>query len=151
MSELASLYQEILLDHYKRPRSFGVLEDADSQSEGHNPLCGDRFVVYLALDGDRVRDISFEGAGCAISTASASLMCEAVKGKTVAEAESLFGAFHGMLTGDPSQPAEVESGLGKLAALSGVRAYPIRVKCATLAWHTLQAALEKREETVSTE
>lgn len=151
MSELSDLYQEIILDHYRRPRHFGPLPDADREAEGHNPLCGDRIKVYLALEGDRVTDVRFEGSGCAISTASASLMAEALVGKTVAEVEALFAEFHHMLTGqDEAEPA-LDSRLGKLAAFSGVRRYPVRVKCATLAWHTLRAALEERPAPVSTE
>jgi nitrogen fixation NifU-like protein len=151
MSELSDLYQEIILDHYRHPRHFGPLPEADREAEGHNPLCGDRIKVYLALDGDRVTDVRFEGSGCAISTASASLMTEALVGKTVAEIEELFAAFHSMLTDKDELDPGLGSGLGKLAALSGVRRYPVRVKCATLAWHTLRAALEDRQAPVSTE
>ena len=141
MSDLLELYQEVILDHNKRPRNFGQLPDADRVAEGHNPLCGDRLTLYVASDGDRVDDLRFEGSGCAISTASASLMTEAVKGKTVAEAKALFEAFHELLTGDPSVRGEAAVELGKLAVFTGVREYPVRVKCATLAWHTLQSAL----------
>ncbi len=143
-SSLMDLYQEVILDHCKRPRNFGALPGADHVAEGYNPLCGDKVKVYLALDGDRLAGIAFEGAGCAISTASASLMTEALAGKSVGEAQQLFAEVHGMLTGDPSQAAEESESLGKLAALGGVREYPVRVKCATLAWHTLQAALAQR-------
>ncbi len=143
-SNLMDLYQEVILDHCKRPRNFGALPGADHVAEGYNPLCGDKVKVYLALDGDRLAGIAFEGAGCAISTASASLMTEALAGKSVGEAQQLFAEVHGMLTGDPSQAAEESESLGKLAALGGVREYPVRVKCATLAWHTLQAALAQR-------
>jgi nitrogen fixation protein NifU and related proteins len=149
MSELRDLYQEVILDHYKRPRNFGPLEGADHKAEGHNPLCGDQVTVYIVLDKDVIRDISFQGSGCAISTASASLMTEILKGKTLAEVETLFGEFHTMLTGDPSQPAEPAQ--GKLAVFSGVREFPARVKCATLSWHTLQAALKEQKEPISTE
>lgn len=149
MSELRDLYQEVILDHYKRPRNFGPLEEADHKAEGHNPLCGDRVTIYLVMEGDVIRNISFQGAGCAISTASASLMTEMLKGKTLAEVETLFGEFHAMLTGDPSQPADPVQ--GKLAVFSGVREFPARVKCATLSWHTLQAALKEQKEPISTE
>jgi nitrogen fixation protein NifU and related proteins len=149
MSELRDLYQEVILDHYKRPRNFGPLEGADHKAEGHNPLCGDRVTIYLVIEGDVIRNISFQGAGCAISTASASLMTEMLKGKTLAEVETLFGEFHAMLTGDPSQPADPAQ--GKLAVFSGVREFPARVKCATLSWHTLQAALKEQKEPISTE
>jgi nitrogen fixation protein NifU and related proteins len=149
MSELRDLYQEVILDHYKRPRNFGPLEGADHKAEGHNPLCGDRVTIYLVIEGDVIRNISFQGAGCAISTASASLMTEMLKGKTLAEVETLFGEFHAMLTGDPSQPADPVQ--GKLAVFSGVREFPARVKCATLSWHTLQAALKEQKEPISTE
>ena len=149
MSDLKSLYQEIILEHYRKPRNFGPLDEADHQASGHNPLCGDRVKVFLNLDNDRkVTDIRFEGAGCAISTASASLMTEAVKGKTVDEAQDLFSRFRDMVTGD----GELEAfDLGKLEALAGVRDLPVRVKCATLAWHTLQAALTDEAASVSTE
>jgi nitrogen fixation protein NifU and related proteins len=149
MSELRDLYQEVILDHYKRPRNFGPLEGADHKADGHNPLCGDRVTIYIVMDQDVIRDIKFEGEGCAISTASASLMTEILKGKTLAEVESLFGEFHTMLTGDPSQPADPAQ--GKLAVFSGVREFPARVKCATLSWHTLQAALKEQKEPISTE
>jgi nitrogen fixation protein NifU and related proteins len=149
MSELRDLYQEVILDHYKRPRNFGPLEKADHKAEGHNPLCGDRVTIYLVMDGDVIRNISFQGGGCAISTASASLMTEILKGKNLAEVETLFEEFHDMLTGDPSQPAAPAQ--GKLAVFSGVREFPARVKCATLSWHTLQAALKEQKEPISTE
>jgi nitrogen fixation NifU-like protein len=149
MSELRDLYQEVILDHYKRPRNFGPLEGADHKAEGHNPLCGDRVTIYLVMDGDVIRNISFQGGGCAISTASASLMTEILKGKNLAEVETLFEEFHDMLTGDPSKPADPAQ--GKLAVFSGVREFPARVKCATLSWHTLQAALKEQKEPISTE
>ena len=138
--DLRSLYQEAILDHNRRPRNFGALPGASQQGAGYNPLCGDRVVVYLQTDGGRVRDISFEGAGCAISTASASMMTEALKGKTLAEARALFERFHTLLTtgGGGEQ-------LGMLAAFAGVREFPMRVKCATLAWHALSAALPPAE------
>jgi nitrogen fixation NifU-like protein len=141
MSDLRTLYQETILDHYKRPRNFGPLADADRHAEGYNPLCGDRVKLYLRLDGDRIAGISFEGAGCAISTASASLMTEAVAGLTRVEANALERRFHALLTGEA--PAG-EDDLGKLEALSGVREFPIRIKCATLAWHALRAALAEQ-------
>jgi nitrogen fixation NifU-like protein len=136
--QLDDLYRDVILDHNRRPRNFGGLEPADASVEGFNPLCGDRLTVRLNLDGDQISDIRFEGQGCAISTASASLMTEAVKHKTRAEALLLFDRIHELLTDDAAPPAEE---LGKLAALSGVREYPARVKCASLCWHTLAAAL----------
>jgi nitrogen fixation protein NifU and related proteins len=144
MSELTELYQDIILDHCKRPRNFGVMAGADHVAEGYNPLCGDKVKVYVALDGERLAGVGFEGSGCAISTASASLMTEALAGKSLPEARQLFEEVHRMLTGDPARAAEASETLGKLAALGGVREYPVRVKCATLAWHTLQAALAQR-------
>ncbi len=151
MNDLTALYQEIILDHNKRPRNFGPLPSANRTARGDNPLCGDKVTVFLAVEDDRIRDLSFQGAGCAISTASASLMTEAVKGKSLPEVEALFRDFHELLTGDPSRPAEPGLALGKLAAFSGVREYPVRVKCATLAWHTLKAALASAPQPVSTE
>lgn len=151
MSELTDLYQEIILEHYKSPRNFGALPGANRSAEGFNPLCGDRVTIHLRVEGGRVADVRFEGSGCAISTASASLLTGALKGKTEAEAEALFERFHDLLTGDPSRAAELEGELGKLGALAGVREYPMRVKCATLAWHTLHAALEQQNAPVSTE
>lgn len=149
MSDLKSLYQEIILEHYRKPRNFGPLQDAGHHAAGHNPLCGDRVKVFLNLgEENRVADIRFEGAGCAISTASASLMTEAVKGKTVSEAQELFEHFRDMVTGQAEVGAQ---DLGKLEALAGVRELPVRVKCATLAWHTLQAALADESTPVSTE
>ena len=148
MSDLRDLYQEVIFDHNKHPRNFGRMEGADHVAEGYNPLCGDTVKVYLKVDQGVVADLRFEGRGCAISTASASLMTEALKGRTVEEAERLFGEFHAMLTG-AKEPASGD--LGKLEALSGVKEFPSRVKCATLAWHTLKNALEGRSEPVSTE
>jgi len=150
MSDLSELYQEVILDHNKRPRNFQKLEGANRTAEGYNPLCGDQFTVYLRLEGDVVRDISFQGAGCAISKASASLMTTSVKGKTRAETEVLFDKVHKMLTGEPSPRVEPHE-LGKLAVLSGVCEFPARVKCASLAWHTLHAALKGEGAPVSTE
>ena len=146
--DLRDLYQEVILDHTKRPRNFGPLADANRKAEGFNPLCGDRVHVFVQLDGDKVRDVRFQGSGCAISTASASLMTEAVKGRTLEESEALFERVHDMLTGQGSNGGD----LGELEVLAGVRRYPVRVKCATLAWHTLVAALRgRKEETVTTE
>ena len=139
--ELNELYRDVILDHNRRPRNFGPLEAADASAEGFNPMCGDRLTLRLKLAGDRIEDIRFEGQGCAISTASASLMTEAVKGKTRAEALRLFGRVHGLLTDD----AALGEDLGKLAALSGVREFPARVKCASLCWHTLASALQSPE------
>jgi nitrogen fixation protein NifU and related proteins len=152
MSELRELYQEVILDHTKRPRNFHEMEAASSKAEGYNPLCGDRATVFVKLDGDIVKDVSFIGKGCAISTASASMMTESIKGKTRAEAEALFQRFHDLITGDPSKPAEgLDARLGKLAVFSGVCEFPVRVKCASLPWHTLKAALEHKAEPISTE
>jgi nitrogen fixation NifU-like protein len=136
--ELNDLYRDVILDHNRRPRNFGVLEAPDASVEGFNPMCGDRLTVRLRLEDDKISDIRFEGQGCAISTASASMMTEAVKGRTRADALQLFDRVHELLTDEAAPPADE---LGKLAALSGVRAYPARVKCASLCWHTLAAAL----------
>lgn len=149
MNELRDLYQEVILDHNKKPRNFGTLEQATHEADGHNPLCGDQLHIAVTLDGDRVSDVRFEGSGCAISTASASLMTESVKGKTVEEAEELFGGFHDLLTGDPSIAARASADLGKLAVFEGVREFPVRVKCATLSWHTLKAALDGDQSTTT--
>jgi nitrogen fixation NifU-like protein len=153
MSDLRDLYQEVILDHSKRPRNFHVIADASRRAEGYNPLCGDRETVYLVLEGDRVKDVAFQGAGCAISTASASMMTESVKGKTRAEADALFARFHELITGKNGESNPNAPELGKLEVFSGVREYPVRVKCATLPWHTLKAALESEGEpaVVSTE
>lgn len=150
MSELRELYQEVILDHNKRPRNFHKLEGANRTAEGYNPLCGDQCTVDLRLEGDVIRDISFVGSGCAISKASASLMTDSVKGKTAAEAEILFDKVHSMLTEEHKAEANLDE-LGKLAVLSGVWEFPARVKCASLAWHTLRTALRGDGETVSTE
>jgi len=136
--DLKELYRDVILDHNRQPRNFGRLEPADAKAEGHNPLCGDRLSLFVRLDGDRIADLRFEGQGCAISTASASLMTEAVKGKTRGEALALFRRVHRLLTDDAAGAED----LGKLAALSGVREYPARVKCASLCWHTLASALK---------
>ena len=150
MSDLRELYQELIIDHSKRPRNFRVLEEANRKSEGYNPLCGDKITLFLELENDRVKNIGFQGSGCAISTASASVMTESVKGKTLAEAEILFEVFHQLVTGKPPAAGKTAT-LGKLAAFSGVSEFPARVKCATLAWHTLHAALQGEGDTVSTE
>jgi nitrogen fixation NifU-like protein len=148
MSDLRELYQQLIIDHSKKPRNFVKLEDANGTAEGHNPLCGDVVTVYLQVEDDVIRKIGFQGSGCAISKASASMMTDSVKGKNKDEAQVLFERFHALVTGDgTSDPND----LGKLAVFSGVREFPIRVKCATLAWHTMRAALEGRGETVSTE
>ncbi len=148
MTELRDLYQEVILDHHKRPRNCRRPEEANRTADGYNPLCGDKISVYLVVENDIVKDIGFQGSGCAISTASASMMTDSLKGKSLAEVEALFEGFHELLTGKGEPDAGV---LGKLAVFAGVREYPVRVKCATLAWHTMQAALQGREETVATE
>ena len=149
MSELRDLYQEVILDHNRSPRNFGPLDDADLRADGHNPLCGDRLTMYVNLDGERITDTRFEGSGCAISVASASMLTEAVKGKSKAEVKALFDDVHALLT---QHDAAVDPArLGKLAALSGVREFPARVKCASLCWHTLNAALDRAAEPVTTE
>jgi nitrogen fixation NifU-like protein len=149
MSELSELYQQVILDHNKKPRNFHKLEAANHHAEGYNPLCGDHLTVYLNLEDDRVQDVSFEGSGCAISKAAASMMTQAVKGKDKEQAEELFHEFHRMVTGELDEEIE-ENHLGNLKIFAGVREFPVRVKCATLPWHTLQAALNNTE-TVSTE
>jgi nitrogen fixation NifU-like protein len=150
MSDLRELYQTTILDHNKQPRNFRVPEGANRDAAGHNPLCGDRVTVHVRLEDGVLKDVGFQGNGCAISTASASLMTQAVKGRSVAEVEKLFSAFHELVTSDPQRELD-ESGVGKLAVLGGVREYPVRVKCATLAWHTLRAALAGGATTVKTE
>ena len=150
MSELRELYQSVILDHNKRPRNFGEAEGASHSADGFNPLCGDKVTVTLALEEDVVKDVAFSGAGCAISTASASLMTESIKGKTVDHALRLFEGFHELVTGDPKIEVDA-SGLGKLAVFGGVREFPVRVKCATLAWHTMKSALDGSGEIVKTE
>jgi nitrogen fixation NifU-like protein len=148
MNDLRDLYQEVILDHNRRPRNFGPLPTANRRAEGHNPLCGDRVTVYLDLEDGRLRDVAFQGSGCAISTASASLMTEALKGLTLEEARGLFKGFHDLVT---LGAAEGSPELGKLAVFTGVREYPMRVKCATLAWHALMAALDAQDLPVTTE
>lgn len=150
MSDLRELYQQVILDHHKRPRNNRKLEGANRSAVGHNPLCGDKLHLYLKVDGGVVKEVGFEGSGCAISTASASMMTDAVKGKTQAEVEALFERFHDLVTGKLPADADL-SWLGKLAVFSGVREYPARVKCASLCWHTLRAALEESKGTVATE
>jgi nitrogen fixation NifU-like protein len=150
MSDLTDLYQEVILDHNRRPRNFGAMADATRVSNGHNPLCGDKLKLYLKMNGDRIENIAFEGSGCAISKASASLMTDAVKGHSKAEALTLFDRFHDVVT-MPMDQAIDEASVGKLAVLAGVREYPARVKCASLAWHTLKAALDGADEPVKTE
>ena len=149
MTDLQDLYQELILDHGRRPRNLRPLAGATRSAEGYNPLCGDKVKIYVKMDGDVVEDISFEGAGCAISTASASIMTETLKGKTRAEAEELFQTFHDLVTGRQAQLDAPE--LGKLEVFSGVSEFPIRVKCATLSWHTLRAALNGEGKVISTE
>ena len=138
--DLRDLYQEVILDHYKTPRNYGTLPGADHVAEGNNPLCGDHLTLAIKMAGDSIGDLRFEGSGCAISKASASLMTEAVKGKTITEAEALFDRFRDLVTSPPDEPVTT-SGLGKLAVFAGVREFPVRVKCATLCWHTLRSAL----------
>ena len=147
--DLKDLYRDVIVDHNRNPRNFREMPDASVHAEGFNPLCGDRLTLYVRLDGERIGDVSFQGSGCAISVASASLLTESVKGRTVAEAEQLFTRMHELLTREhaTADPAE----LGKLAALSGVREFPARVKCASLCWHTLDAALHREPAAVSTE
>ena len=147
MSDLNELYQEVILDHNKRPRNFRTIEGASHHADGYNPLCGDKLSLTVRVEGDQIADVAFVGSGCAISKASASLMTDTLKGKSVAEARALFERFHRMVTTPPDQPVE---DMGKLSVLSGVREFPVRVKCASLAWHTLKAALE-RKDSASTE
>lgn len=148
MTDLRELYQEVILDHHKRPRNFRKVDGANREANGHNPLCGDKVTVTMVVENGTIRDVGFQGSGCAISTASASMMTESIKGKTQAEAEALFRRFHDLVTGKEKGG---ESALGKLAVFAGVRDYPVRVKCASLAWHTLRAALEESRKTVATE
>jgi nitrogen fixation protein NifU and related proteins len=144
MMDLRELYQDIILDHGRHPRNFGKLEHPSHFAHGHNPLCGDKVTVYLKLDGDRIEEVTFEGRGCAISTASSSLMTEVLKGKTVEEANQIFRSFHAKVTGGeaPALPEPLEEDADRLMPLTGVKAYPVRVKCATLPWHAVQAAIE---------
>ncbi len=149
MSGANSLYQELILEHGRKPRNFRAMEGFTHHAVGHNPLCGDRVTVFARVEGEVVQEVTFQGNGCAISTASTSIMTEAVKGKTLAEVEALFGRFHDLVTGE-AKPSE-DDGLGKLEAFSGVSEFPMRVKCATLAWHTLKAALHGASTPASTE
>lgn len=149
MADLRELYQDVILEHSKTPRNYRELPAANHQAEGYNPLCGDRFTVYVTTEGDTISDIAFQGTGCAISKASASMMTQSLKGKSMADAEQLFERFHDLVTGHQT-PANNESELGKLTVFSGVSEFPVRVKCATLAWHALQAALVGKQE-VTTE
>ena len=149
MSDLNDLYQEVILDHNRRPHNFRAIESPSARQEGYNPLCGDRLTLYLTLDGDVIKDAAFQGSGCAISKASASLMTDAVKGKTVAEAREMFDRFHDMITSNPDTPP---ADLGKLSVFAGVREFPTRIKCASLAWHTMKAAVaHETDAPVSTE
>jgi len=145
MSELSELYQQVILDHNKKPRNFHKLENANRTADGYNPLCGDQLKVYLHVEDDQVQEVSFEGSGCAISKASASMMTQAVKGKTKQEAETLFKEFHRMATGELDEESEPNH-LGKLKIFAGVRDFPARVKCATLSWHTMHAALNEEQQ-----
>jgi len=149
MSDLRELYQQVILDHNRNPRNFHEMQDATSRIDGYNPLCGDHYTVFLKVDGDTIRDVSFTGSGCAISKASASVMSSTLKGKSKDEAGRLFDTFHRLVTGDRSGLSAAD--LGRLAAFSGVSEFPARVKCATLAWHTLRNGLEGKEEKVTTE
>jgi len=148
MADLRELYQELILEHSKAPRNYRALTAADHKAEGYNPLCGDRFTVSVQMEGDSIQDIAFQGSGCAISKASASMMTQSVKGKTKQQAKELFERFHRTVTGNQNPDS---ADLGKLTVFAGVSEFPTRVKCATLAWHTLQAALEGKQEAVSTE
>jgi nitrogen fixation NifU-like protein len=148
MSDLTELYQQVILDHNRSPRNFREVPGANRTASGDNPLCGDRITLWVKVSGDRIEDLGFQGSGCAISTASASLMTSVVKGKTVDEAERLFRHFHGMVTGNEEGDRDR---LGKLFAFAGVREFPARVKCANLPWHTLHAALQEQDRPVSTE
>ena len=150
MSDLRELYQEVILDHNRRPRNFRTIEGANRHAEGYNPLCGDRLSLYLRVEDGVIKDASFQGSGCAISKASASMMTDSAKGKTLGEARDMFDEFHRMITGNADSLASTER-LGKLAVFEGVRNYPARVKCASLAWHTLRSAVDAKDEVVSTE
>jgi nitrogen fixation NifU-like protein len=150
MSALRELYQQVILDHNRNPKNFREMTDATGKIEGYNPLCGDHYTVFVRLDGDRIADISFTGAGCAISKASASVMSSVLRGKTREEAERLFQDFHGLVTGTRASAEEIER-LGKLAAFAGVSEFPARVKCASLPWHTLHAVLDGRSQLITTE
>ena len=148
MPELRDLYQEVILEHSKHPRNYRALPQANHQAEGYNPLCGDHFTVFVEVENERIRDVAFQGSGCAISKASASMMTQAVKGKTTGEVAELFENFHRLVTGKNGMQAEQ---LGKLAVFAGISEFPVRVKCASLAWHALRAALQREQQPVSTE
>lgn len=150
MNDLQELYQQVILDHNKNPKNYGRLQDSNRSAEGYNPLCGDRVQLFLRLENEVIADIGFVGSGCAISKASASMMTAEIKGKTVAEAEELFQKFQNLITSDIQREIDAQA-FGKLAVFSGVREFPMRIKCATLSWHTLRAALQQKGETVSTE
>ncbi len=150
MSDMRELYQEVILDHHRNPRNFGKLDGANRHCEGYNPLCGDRVTVYLLVEDDVIKDVRFEGSGCAICMASTSLMTVEIKGKALHEVEAIFGRFHDLVTGAPDEVPDTRE-LGKLAVFHGVREYPVRVKCATLPWHTVKAALKDSGEPVTTE
>ena len=150
-SELRELYQDVILDHNRHPRNFRELADATHTSEGDNPLCGDTVKIYISVEDDLIKDIAFEGSGCAISKASASMLTDSLKGKSIAEAEKLFTLFQAMVTSDSQEAFPDDSRLGKLVIFAGVREFPVRVKCATLSWHTMKAALDVRGNKVSTE
>ena len=149
MADLRDLYQDVILEHAKAPRNFRVLSEPDHKAEGYNPLCGDRCSVHISMRGDVIDEVAFQGSGCAISRASASMMTQALKGKTLEQADSLFRSFHKMVTGQGSDADKPQ--LGKLEVFSGISGFPTRVKCATLAWHTVQAALHEEREPVTTE
>lgn len=151
MPDLRELYQELILEHSKAPRNYRAMMDADCKAEGFNPLCGDHFTIYIQTKGDSIEDIAFQGSGCAISKASASMMTQSVKGKTKEEAKQLFERFHRTVTGEGNSGNRANEDLGKLSVFAGVAEFPARVKCATLAWHTLEAALEGAQEPISTE
>ena len=150
MAENRALYEQVILEHNKKPRNFREIPDAQYKIEGYNPLCGDHFTLYLKVNGDKIEDVSFMGAGCAISKSSASVMTTLVKGLTKKEAEALFVKFHAMVTSSPGSPLN-EAELGKLSVFSGVREFPVRIKCATLAWHSMLTALDGKSDTISTE
>lgn len=150
MPDSRTLYEQVILDHNKNPRNFHALEPCDCKVEGFNPLCGDHFTIYVKLDGDRISDIAFTGAGCAISKSSASVMTSVIKGKTIPEAQALFTKFHQMITANPGAAID-EAALGKLRVFSGVREFPVRIKCATLAWHAMASALGNQDSAISTE
>ncbi len=151
MSDLRELYQSVILDHSRTPRNFGKPDSCTHSAEGFNPLCGDRLTVYLEVEDDQIKKVSFEGSGCAISQASASMMTECVEGKPLSDVSKTYDRFHDLVTGDPTRVANPDPELGKLAAFAGVREFPMRVKCATLAWHAIRQALDERGQSVSTE